>query len=88
MANYKHLTAAAVFVMFAGSVAAAHGAGGYLCQRWNPTKGSPPVTHCVTWTHEAAARMAAANCDPAMMSDAAMRAHCMALMAGKLAADG
>lgn len=54
---------------------------GSVCQTWNPSKASPAVTHCVTWSHEAAARMRAANCDPAMMSGAAMRAACDALTA-------
>jgi len=85
MTNYKHAVAGAagaLFVALAGSVAfAAHSAGAYVCETSTPTKMSPPVTHCITWTHEAAARMAA-NCDPAMMVDVAMRAQCMALMAG------
>ena len=50
------------------------------CQTWNPSKVSPPVTHCLTWTQEAAARMRAAGCDPAMMGDANMRAQCAAMM--------
>jgi hypothetical protein len=75
--------AGALFVALAGSAAfAAHGAGLYLCQTWSPAKAGPPVTHCVTWTREAAARMRAAACDPANMTSAAMRAQCSTLAAG------
>jgi len=72
--------AGALFVVLGGSVAFAASAGGYACQTWNPTKASPAVTHCLTWTREAAANMRAANCDPAMKGDAAMRAECLAAM--------
>jgi hypothetical protein len=74
--------AGALVVALGGSVAfAAHNAGAYVCQTWNPTKVSPPVTHCVTWTREAAARMRAAPCDPATMTPAQMRERCAELTA-------
>jgi hypothetical protein len=72
--------AAVAATLLATAAFAAQGEGGYTCQTWNPTKAGPAVTHCVTWTHEAAARMRAADCDPATMSDAAMRDLCMAMM--------
>jgi hypothetical protein len=79
--------AAAMFAVLSGSIAvAAHAASlrpdAYVCRAWNLTKMSPPVTHCITWTQEGAAHMRAANCDPAMMGDEAMRAQCAALMGG------
>lgn len=51
----------------------------FVCQTWTPTKASPPVTHCLTWTRQAAARMRAADCDPAKMTEAQMRAKCAEL---------
>ena len=81
MTNFKHVAAGAIFFALAGSVAfAAHSAAEFVCQTWNPAKTGRAVTHCVTWTREAAARMRAASCDPAMMGDAAMRAQCAAMM--------
>ena len=81
MTNFKHVAAGAAFFALAGSVAfAAHSAGEYVCQTWNPAKTGRTVTHCATWTREAAARMRAANCNPEMMTDAAMRAQCAAMM--------
>ncbi len=38
------------------------------------------VTICDGRTPQAQARLRAANCDPAMMSDSAMRAQCLAMM--------
>jgi hypothetical protein len=81
MTNFKHVAAGAVFFALAGSAAfAAHSAGEYACQTWSPAKTGRTVTHCVTWIHEAAARMRAGSCDPATMSDAVMRAQCAAMM--------
>jgi hypothetical protein len=72
--------AGALVVVLAGSVAiAAQTAGAYRCQTWNSSKSGPAATHCMTWTREAAARMRAAKCAPAMMADAAMRAQCLAM---------
>ncbi len=74
--------AGALWLTFAGTVAyAAQGEGGYACQTANPAKAAPVVTHCVTWTHQAAARLAATGCDPARMASAAMRAACAQLTA-------
>jgi hypothetical protein len=77
--------ASALIALVFGSIAvAAHAASlrpdAYVCKAWNPTKMSPPVTHCITWAQGGAARMRAANCDPSMFGDAAMRAQCAALM--------
>jgi hypothetical protein len=75
--------AAALLVTTVGSVALAKGHDGYLCQTWNPVKSGPAVTHCLTWTREAAARMRAAGCDPAMTNGSAMRSTCAELVAGR-----
>lgn len=81
MTDFKPIAAGAVFFALAGSAAfAAHGAGEYICQTWNPAKTGRTVTHCATWTREGAARMRAAGCDPTDMNDAAMRAQCAAMM--------
>lgn len=72
--------AAVAAALLATAAFAAQGEGGSTCQTWNPTKASPAVTHCFAWKHEATARMLAANCDPAAMSDQAMRDHCMGTM--------
>lgn len=73
--------AAALLVTAVGSVAIAKGHDGYLCQTWTPYKSGPAVTHCLTWTRQAADRMAAAGCDPAKMAGSAMRSTCAGLMA-------
>jgi hypothetical protein len=81
MTIHKLSAAGALVVALAGSAAfAAHSAGAYVCQTSNPAKTARAVTHCVTWTREAAARMRAAGCDPTMMGDVAMRAQCAAMM--------
>jgi hypothetical protein len=73
--------AAVAAALLATAAFAAQGEGGYTCQTWSPAKAGPPVTHCLTWTKVAAARMRAAPCDPATMRQGAMRAECAALMA-------
>jgi hypothetical protein len=81
MTIHKLSAVGALVVALGGSAAfAAHSAGAYVCQTWNPTKVSRAVSHCVTWTREAATRMRAAGCDPAMMGDAAMSVQCAAMM--------
>jgi hypothetical protein len=76
----KLTTAGALIVALGASAAlAANGAGAYVCQTWSPAKTGRAITHCVTWTREAAARMRAAGCDPAMMGDAAMSVQCAAM---------
>jgi len=72
--------------LLATAAFAAQGEGGYACQTWSPAKAGPPMTHCITWTKVAAARMSAAACDPGKMSQSAMRTECAALMAAP--ADG
>ena len=81
MTNFKHVAAGAVFFALAGSVAFAAG-GDPVCQTWSPAKTGRTVTHCATWTREAAARMRAGGCDPAKMTDAAMRAQCATMISG------
>ena len=77
----KLSAAGALIIALGGSAAfAAHRAGDYVCQTWNPAKTGRAFTHCITWTREAAAHMRAVGCDPAMMGDAAMRAQCAAMM--------
>jgi hypothetical protein len=78
--NKLALAAAACVLVTGLGASAAIAAGAAACQTWNPSKVSPPVTHCLTWKQEAAARMRAANCDPAVVADAAMRAECTAMM--------
>jgi hypothetical protein len=63
------------------TAAAAHGIGGFICQTSNISKGAPPMTHCVTWTKEAAKRMREAPCDPSKMSAAEMRQRCAEMSA-------
>ena len=63
------------------ALAASKADGWFTCQTWTPAKASPPMTHCVTWTKTAAARMRAAECDPAKMSTQAMREPCAELSA-------
>jgi hypothetical protein len=81
-------TAAAVLVTAVGSVALAKAHDGYLCQTWTSFKSGPAVTHCLTWTRQAADRMAAAGCDPARMAGSAMRSTCAELMASHGQSDG
>lgn len=82
MTQSKFVAGGAILAALIASAAfAAHGAGDYVCQAWSPAKTGRTVTHCITWSREAAAQMRAAGCDPAMMSDAAMRAQCAAMMA-------
>lgn len=51
----------------------------FVCQTFTMAKNTPPVTHCVTWTRLAAERMRTADCDPAKMTEAQMRAKCAQL---------
>jgi hypothetical protein len=84
MTIHKLSAVGALVVALGGPAAfAAHNAGAYVCQTWNPAKTGRAVAHCVTWTREAAARMRAAGCDPATMGDAAMRVQCEAMMGGR-----
>ena len=53
----------------------------FTCHTWTPSKTSPPMTHCVTWSREAQARLHASGCDPAKMPAEAMRARCAELSA-------
>ena len=70
--------AGALVAVLGASVAFA--ASTVACQTWNPAKTTAAITHCITWTRDAAVRMRAAGCDPATMGDAAMRAQCVAMM--------
>ncbi|QUD90992.1 hypothetical protein [Phenylobacterium montanum] len=63
------------------TAAAAHGVGGFICQTFNMAKNTPPTTHCVTWTKEAAEHMREAPCDPSKMSAAEMRQRCAEMSA-------
>lgn len=81
MTTHRYLAAgAALFVTFAATGALAM-AGDYMCETFSPAKNARPVTHCVTWNRQDAARLRAAPCDPKMMSDAAMREKCADMMA-------
>jgi hypothetical protein len=73
---------AALFTLLAGSLAVAGQPAPAFCQTGNPTKVGRAVTHCVAWTHEAAARLRAANCEPSIGGGGAMRAQCLAMSPG------
>jgi hypothetical protein len=82
--TYRKLLAGSSFVLglvLATSAAEAHGLGGFACQTASTSKNTAPMTHCTTWTREAAARMKSADCDPAAMSGDAMRQHCAEMSA-------
>lgn len=71
---------AAVLTLFAGSMAAAGSGDGYGCLLSRaPFNVHRVVTVCTARTPAALARLSAAGCDPATMSDAAMRAQCAAM---------
>ncbi|HXU99474.1 MAG TPA: hypothetical protein VG166_03140 [Caulobacteraceae bacterium] len=77
MTKHKHIAAGALLIALAGSAAfAAHNADQFVCQTWNQAKTGRTVAHCVTWNRETGARMRAVNCNPAMISEAAMRLQC------------
>ena len=75
------IAAAMALGLSIATAAAAHGVGGFICQTSSISKGAPPVTHCVTWTREGAARMREAPCDPSKMSVAEMRKRCAEMSA-------
>lgn len=74
---------AALLTLFAGSMATARSGDGYGCLLSHaPFNVHRIVTICTARTPAAFARLTAAGCDPASMSDEAMRAQCAA-MAGE-----
>lgn len=76
--------AAALFTLFAGSIALAapQSDDGYACLlSHSPQNAHRIVTVCTAHTAEALARLRASKCDPALLSDAAMRGQCTAEMA-------
>ncbi len=75
--------AAAMLTLFAGSVASAasHSGDGFQCLlSREPFNTHHIVTVCAGGPPEAMARLRASNCDPARMSDAAMRSQCLAMI--------
>lgn len=76
---------AAMLSLSIATAAAAHGVGGFMCQTFNMSKNTPPMTHCVTWTREAAKRMREAPCDPSKMSVEEMRRRCAEMSAAPTA---
>ena len=96
MTSYKIAAAgvaAALFTLFAGTIAfaEARSGDGYECLLSHaPFNTHHIVTACNAHTPEARARLQAAKCDPPMMSDATMRDLCTAMMgdASKPAAAG
>ncbi|MDB5479860.1 MAG: hypothetical protein JWO83_913 [Caulobacteraceae bacterium] len=80
MTSYKLAAAgvgAALLTLFAGSVAAARSGDGYGCLLSRASSNVHRiVTICTARTPSALTRLAAVGCDPASMSDAAMRAQC------------
>jgi hypothetical protein len=85
MTSYKFATRGVAAVLFsllasATALAAGQSGNGYHClltRRASDTH--RVVTICDARTPEALARLSAAGCDPATMSDAAMRALCATL---------
>jgi hypothetical protein len=74
--------AAALFTLFAGSIAfgAAPSGDGYECLLSRaPSNTHRIVTVCNAHTPEALARLRAAKCDPAVMGDAGLRDQCAAM---------
>ena len=86
MTNSKSMSvgiAAVLLTLFAGSVASAasHNGDGFQCLlSRSPFNTHHIVTVCTGRTPEAMARLRASTCDPARMSDAAMRVQCLAMM--------
>jgi hypothetical protein len=73
---------AALLTLSAGSIAAARSGDGYGCLLSHaPFNTHRIVTVCTAHTPEALARLNATGCDPAAMSDTAMRAQCAAMTA-------
>ena len=73
---------AALLTLSAGSMAAARSSDGYGCLLSRASSNVHRiVTVCTAHGPEAATRLSAAGCDPATMSDAAMRAQCAATAA-------
>ena len=70
--------AAALLALLVTPIAVAAQTTAATCQTWNPTKVSAPVTHCLPGRMRPPLHQRAANCDPSMMGDAAMRAQCTA----------
>lgn len=70
----------AILLAITGTAALA-GEGALVCETWNPSKITPPATHCITWTKQARARMRSAPCDPKTMTSDQMRAKCAQMMA-------
>ena len=74
--------AAVLTAVLAGSAAFAAGqsGGGYACLLSRERSNTHHVvTVCTARTPEAITRLRAADCDPAKLSDAAMRVECMAM---------
>jgi hypothetical protein len=81
MTHRKLIVGAAGALTLVASAALAHAGGDARCVSYNPAKNAPAVIHCVGWTHEMAARLTAAGCDPRRMTPAEMRDVCADLMA-------
>ncbi len=87
MINFKRTAAggsAILFALLAGSVAeaSAHGPDRVRCLlSRNYSNTHQVVTICDGRTAEGAARLKVASCDPAMMSDSAMRKRCAEMLA-------
>jgi hypothetical protein len=81
MTHRKLIAGAVGALTLAASASLAHAAGDAGCVTFNTSKNSSAVVHCVGWTHEMAARLKAAGCDPQHMTLAEMRGICADLMA-------
>lgn len=81
MTHRNLIAGAAGALTLVASASLAHAAGDVGCVAFNPSKNAPAVVHCVGWTHEMAARLKAAGCDPRRMTPAEMLTVCADLMA-------
>ena len=81
MTHRKLIAGAAGALTLIASASLAHAAGDVRCETFSPAKTGRTVTHCQSWTHEMAARLKAAGCDPQHMTPAEMRAACAEHMA-------
>jgi hypothetical protein len=81
MTHRNLIAGAAGALTLVASAALARAGGDARCVSFSPVKNTPAVIHCVGWTHEVAARLTAAGCDPRRMRPPEMRDVCADLMA-------
>jgi hypothetical protein len=80
--THRYLFAGAAGALtLVASASLAHATGDVRCESFSLAKTGRLITHCQSWTHDMAARLKAAGCDPEHMTPAAMRTVCADLMA-------